>query len=94
MGHWKKHCVLIVGTLFTGCGVSVPAFELTAIQSSCKKDCTRLFHQLFDKIFTAEELEGAVISGKHGVVPEGKHLLDPVKVQAIQSKFTSHFWVL
>ena len=74
--------------LFPDSGVFISSFRLAAIYQASDKDCSRLFHQLFDCLFTAEECKNAVPFGRHHKAPEGKKLLDQKKVDGILSKFS------
>ena len=79
--------------LFPGSGVFLSSFRLAAAYQASGRNCTRLFHQLFDCLFTAEECKNAVPFGRHHKAPEGKTLLDQKKVDGITSTFSQKYGI-
>ncbi|CAL9695383.1 unnamed protein product [Knipowitschia caucasica] len=69
--------------LYPGSGLYISATRLAAIKVEAKKDCLRLFHLLFDEVFSPEECRNCVAFGKHGKIPDGKTLLNKRKVDAV-----------
>ncbi|XP_028294472.1 uncharacterized protein LOC114456717 [Gouania willdenowi] len=69
--------------LYPGSGLYISATRLVAIKVEAKKDCLRLFHLLFDEVFSPEECRNCVAFGKHGKIPEGKTQLNKRKVDAV-----------
>ena len=78
--------------LYPDSGLFLSRTRLAAIHADARKDCFRLFHLLFDEIFSAEECANAVAFGKHGKVPQGKRILEKYKVDGILSKLTLFFF--
>ncbi|KAM9758137.1 uncharacterized protein ACNS7B_005236 [Menidia menidia] len=69
--------------LFPNSGLFMSSFKLASMMHQCDHDSLRLFHLLFEHFFTAEECTKAVAFGRHGKIPEAKHLLDQSKVHGI-----------
>ncbi|XP_054592492.1 uncharacterized protein [Nothobranchius furzeri] len=72
--------------LFPGSDVFISSFRLAAMNQASKPHSMRLFHALFDHLFTVEECQNAVPFGRPGNNPsgkEGKRVLDHKKVDAI-----------
>lgn len=69
--------------LYPGSGLFISSTRLAAIKVEAKKDCLRLFHLLFDEVFSPEECRNSVAFGKHGKVPKGKTQLNKFKVDTL-----------
>ena len=77
--------------LFPKSGVHLPLAVVLNAYTEAEYDANKLFHLLFDKLFSDEDLENAVpFGGKQGV-PSGKRLLDQDKVRALKGKCFSFF---
>ena len=70
--------------LFPGTSVFLPLATMLNAYSDSEKDADKLFHKLFDELFTDEDLVNAVPFGEKQGVPKRKCLLDQAKVKALK----------